>query len=185
MFKTLISRYVMTHITKLPSQSMFNSEGSRFINKYNTTIEVIVYLRVINDQVFWPYRGSQARPSEPKQTYFARPWLECFGRSFVNAQLFATKTAWCKIGLKMQNKKNQAISKKRNTTANSFEIRGWTCSILYGQFQALRFRMLKVLLVAMKQVSGNISVLEEHILHCDWESTVNDRHVKSSNVGNL
>ena len=73
MFKTLISRYVMTHITKLPSQSMFNSEGSRFINKYNTTIEVIVYLRVINDQVLWPYRGSQARPSEPKQTYFARP----------------------------------------------------------------------------------------------------------------
>ena len=73
MFKTLISRYVMTHITKLPSQSMFNSEGSRFINKYNTTIEVIVYLRVINDQVLWPYRGGQARPSEPKQTYFARP----------------------------------------------------------------------------------------------------------------
>ena len=49
MFKMLISRYVMTHITKLPSQPMFNSEGSRFINKYNTTIEVIVYLSVIND----------------------------------------------------------------------------------------------------------------------------------------
>lgn len=166
MFKTLISRYVMTHITKLLSQSMFNSEGSRFINKYNTTIEFTMYLRLMT--FLSPYRGSQARPSEPKQTkYFARPWLECFGRSFVNAQLFATKPAWCKIALKMQNKKNQAISKKRNTTANSFEIRGWTCSILYGQFQALRFRMLKVLLVAMKQVSGNISVLEEHILHCD------------------
>ena len=43
MFKTLISRYVnlMTH--------MFNSEGSGFINKYNTTIEVTVYLSAIND----------------------------------------------------------------------------------------------------------------------------------------
>lgn len=166
MFKTLISRYVMTHITKLPSQSMFNSEGSRFINKYNTTIEVIVYPSAINDLPLAVQRKS-SEAIRTKTDLFARPWLECFGRSFVNAQLFAKKTAWCKIGLKMQNKKKQAISKKRNTTANSFEIRGWTCSILYGQFQALRFRMLKVLLVAMKQVSGNISVLEEHILHCD------------------
>lgn len=39
----------MTHITELPSQSMFNSEGSRFINKYNTTIEGTVYLTAIND----------------------------------------------------------------------------------------------------------------------------------------
>lgn len=75
MFKTLISRYVMTHITKLPSQSMFNSEGSRFINKYNTTIEVIVYLSAINDLplAVQTNRGSQARPSEPKQTYLQDP----------------------------------------------------------------------------------------------------------------
>lgn len=59
MFKTLISRYVMTHITKLPSQSMFNSEGSRFINKYNTTIEVIVYLSVVNDPSFAVQRKSR------------------------------------------------------------------------------------------------------------------------------
>ena len=39
----------MTHITKVPSQAMFNSEGAWFINKYNTTIEVTVCLSAIND----------------------------------------------------------------------------------------------------------------------------------------
>ena len=61
MFKTLISRYVMTHITKVPSQPMFNSEGSRFINKFNTTIEVIVYLSVINDLPLAVQRKSSDR----------------------------------------------------------------------------------------------------------------------------
>ena len=72
MFKTLISRYVMTHITKLPSQSMFNSEGSRFINKYNTTIEVIVYLSAINDLPLAVQRKS-SEAIRTKTDLFARP----------------------------------------------------------------------------------------------------------------